>query len=179
MGVGKSTTSLILQKRINDSTIINIGNISCKIASDSFSADSIETLQKEKLDYCQNKTADHTLYLISKEMTKYCFLEGHFVLGGLTRDDYRMPEFFFKKINLKLIILLIANEKTIKKRVSQNIQKKRPNLILDSLEYYLDLEKKHAYYIANLLNINIVEIENNYSSEMHLMKNIEKIFDLL
>ena len=160
-GAGKSTVSTILQNKLHDSNKITIGTISCKIAFDIFSAKDIETLNIEKLNYCEIKTVEEILRIFGTTQSEYNILDGHFILGGINREDYKIPISFFEVLNLKLIILITGSEKVINERIRNSPEKGRPSLILNSIEYYNKLEKEYAYIIANYLNISIIEIDND------------------
>ena len=90
-------------------------------------------------------------------------LDGHFCLFNSKGKVEKIPEETFKKIDPKLIVVVIADIHEIQRRLKRR-DKKTYNL--DTLKEMQIMEKEHAKRISLILDVPFIAIKDNNYSEL-------------
>lgn len=161
-GSGKTTACAKFAQLLRGrSQVIHVGSIACDIAAThKLATESIEQATTYALERCQRLVVNkiNEVQQLAQQDT-ILVLDGHFVLGGIDRPPYCMPEWFFSDLGVSRLVLCAPTVAKIRSRIDADLQRIRPELIVNSLDYYAELEARHACFIAEKCSISLKIIE--------------------
>ncbi len=136
---------------------VQVGSTACSLgASYGLAASSIEETSSVALDEIQNLLVRtiSDIQLCTPPDT-IIMLDGHFVLGGIGRPTYRIPEWFFTNLGICGLLLCAPHTSEISARIQTDFKRQRPKFILESLARYAAEEMEHARFIAHTCAISL------------------------
>ncbi|MCB5235545.1 MULTISPECIES: ATP-binding protein [Niallia] len=121
----------------------------------------------DNIDKNQNTLIDGIKHFYSNNET--ILLDGHFTLLDKKKQITKLPTQTFENLNIKLIIVCIANPQTILMRLAKRDMNN--NIALDTIAEFQEAEINHAKFIAKYLGIPIIFFETEKEQPINFIIN--------